>query len=220
MTQSFQTFTFPVLDAPGVNPRLLELPNLEALVAAINQAIPSSPPCVDDSVMCPGLVSDDGSSQRYITHYHSCCANAPETKFRYCSSTSPPCTPQTYYYPSQLDHNDPGSPYSPNMSSSSPTFSAARVLIEAPCAGGRPVKQKGGYSCPNCGDFFRRRDDAKRHMDTAGMKANCKYCGKASSGRRDGRRRHLDSNKNCYKVWEAGVKVGRFTERTVEDAYN
>jgi len=70
MMQSFHTITFPVLDAPGVDPKSLELPSLlssEALVAAINQVIPDSPPCVDDYVMCPGLVPDDGSSQRYTT---------------------------------------------------------------------------------------------------------------------------------------------------------
>ena len=221
--QSFQTYTFPVLDAPGVDPRSLELPSplsLEALIAAIDQAIPDSPPCVDDPVMCPGLVPDDGSSQRYATHYHSCCTNTSQIKFHCCSSNSPPCTPQTYDYPSpspQLVHDDPGSLYSPIMS---PAFSAARVLTVAPCAGGKPIKQKGGYSCPVCGYLFQHRDDAKRHMDTTGMKVTCKYCGKPSSARRDGRKRHLAQNKSCIKVWEAGFRAGRFTERTVGDAYN
>jgi len=102
----------------------------------------------------------------------------------------------------------------------SPAFSATRVLIAAPCAGGEPIEQKGGYSCPSCDKFIKHRDDAKRHMDTAGMKVTCKYCGKPASGRPDGWKRHLAQNKNCIKVWEAGFKAGRFTVRTVEDAYN
>jgi len=223
MTKSSRTF---ISDAPGVDPRSLELLtpfSEEVLVAAINQAIPPSPPCADDLVMCPDLVSDDGSSQLYVTHYHSCYANASETKFHRYSSTSPPSTPQSYYSPSpppQLVHNDPGSFYTHTMYSSSPTFSTARVLTKAPCAGGRPIKQEGGYSCSSCGEFLKRRDDVKRHMGTAGVKVTCKYCGKSSSARRDGQLRHLKDNKKCRKAWEAGYKVGRFTERTVEDAYN
>ena len=105
--------------------------------------------------------------------------------------------------------------------SSSPTLSASRVLIDAPCAGGKPIKLKGGeYSCPNCPKRFKRRDDAKRHMDTTGMQITCRYCGKPGSGRRDGGSRHLDKNKHCLKVWKAGFKAGRFTERSREDAYN
>lgn len=149
-----------------------------------------------------------------------CCANTSEIKFHCCSSNSLPCTPQTYYYPSpspQLVRDDPGPLYSPIMS---PTFSAARVLTVATCAGGKPIKQKCGYSCPSCDKLFRRRDYAERHMDTTGMKVTCRYCGKPSSARLDGRKRHLARNQNCIKAWKAGFKAGRFTERTVEDAYN
>jgi len=219
-----QTFTSPVLGAPGVDPRLLELltpSSEEALIAAINQAIPPSPPCVDDSVMSPGLVSDDGNSQRCVTHYHSCCAKAPKIKFHHCSSTSPPCTPQSYDFPSpQLVHNDLSSFYSPTTSSSSPTSSTARVLIEAPCAGGMPLKQEGGYTCSSCGKLFTRADSVQRHVKTTGMKVICKYCGKPASGERYSQNRHLNDNMNCWKAWEASYKAGRFTERTVEDAYN
>ena len=53
-----------------------------------------------------------------------------------------------------------------------------------------------------------------------GMQVSCRYCGKPASGRKDGQHRHLLKNQKCLEVWEAGRKAGRFTERTVEDAYN
>ena len=228
MMRPSYTYTSLVLDAPEetVDPRLLEQPvlvNWEVFIAATNQAIPVSPPCVDAFAMCPDLVSDDGNSQWYVTRNRSCCANAPETRFHCYSSSPPPCTPQNYDFPSpppQFVHIDHGSLYSPFTASLSPTLSATRVLIEAPCAEGRPIKQKGGYSCSSCGKFFRRRDDTKRHIDSAGARVTCKYCGKPSSMRRDGQQRHLAKNKNCLKAWGAGVKAGHFTVRTVEDAYN
>ena len=219
------TYTSLVLGAQVVDPRLLVNPALqswEALTAAVNEAFPASPPRADGFVICPDLVLDDGYSQRYTSHHFSCCAHASEISFHSCSSASPPSTPGNYYYPSPpqsalTDHDPLWSP----ITSSSPTLSATRTLMEAPCAAGKPIKQKGGgYSCSVCDRPFKRRDDAKRHIDSAGMRITCKYCGKPSSGRRDGHRRHLDKNKHCLQVWKAGVEAGRFTVRTVEDAYN
>jgi len=69
MIKSSSTFTSLVSDAPGVDPKLLELPLLsssEAFVAAVNEVFPDPLSCVDDFDMCPDLVSDDGSSQRYV----------------------------------------------------------------------------------------------------------------------------------------------------------
>lgn len=221
-------YTSLVSGAPVVDPRLLvnlnpALESWEAFAAAANEAIPASPPRLDGFVICPDLVPDDGYSQRYTNHHFSCCADASETRFHLCSSASPPSTPENYYYPSPpqpvlTDHDSLWSPITP---SSSPTLSMTRQLIEAPCAEGKPIKQKDGtYRCSVCDAPFKRRDDTKRHIDTAGMRTICKYCDKPASGRRDGRRRHLDKNKNCLKRWEAGAKAGRFTVRTVEDAYN
>ena len=224
MLNSSKTFTFPVIDAPGVDPKLLMIPNLlsqDALVTAINEAIPNPPPSADEFIV-PDLVPDDGSSQRFVPSYRCFRPNVLGTNLYTCSSNSPPCSPQTYAYPSsQYVNISCGSPYSPTTSAQSPNPSAARVLIDAPCAGGKPVKLKGsGYICPVCNKVFRRRDDAMRHMGSAGMQVLCRYCGKPASGRRDGQRRHLDKNKNCLKVWETGRKAGLFIERTVEDAYN
>ena len=140
------------------------------------------------------------------------------------SSNSLPCSPQTYGY-SSLPYNnvDYGPPYSPTTTFASfpspPT--ACRVLVEAQCAGGRPVKQKGGeYHCSSCNEPFKRRDEAKRHIKTAGMQIRCRYCDKPCCGRRDSQRRHLRGNKKCLKIWKAGHKAGRFTTRSVEDAYD
>ena len=224
MLNSSKTFTSPVMDAPGVDPKLLMTFNLmsqDALVAAINEAIPNPPPRVDESAV-PDLVPDDGNSQRCDPSYRFFRSNVLGTNFCPCSSESPPCTPQTYAYPSpQPIHISYGSPYPTTTVASSPKPSAARVLIDAPCAGGKPVKQKGGgYICSACKKVFRRRDDTVRHIGTAGMQVLCKYCRKPASGRLDGKRRHLLKNKNCLKVWETGHKAGLFIERTVEDAYN
>ena len=138
------------------------------------------------------------------------------------SSNSPPNSPQAYNYPSPPQvRTDRGFFYSPTSFAPSPSPLATRVLIEAPCAGGKPIKQEGGgYICSSCDRPFKRRDDAKRHIDSAGMQVSCKYCGKTASGRGDNMRRHLRDNQACWQVWEAGRKAGHFTDRSVEDAYN
>ncbi|KAF9647089.1 hypothetical protein BDM02DRAFT_3117573 [Thelephora ganbajun] len=203
MMISSKAFTSLVIDAPCVDPKQLETlvtpQSTEALVAAIHEAFPILRPRVDDFAMYLDLISDDGSSQS---------SNSPSYSYDY------PFSPQH-------GHIDCGSLYSPTTSASSPSLSAARTPIEATCAGGWPIKQKGGgYRCSNCDKPFKRRDDAKRHIDSTGMQVVCKYCGRPSSGRRDGQRRHLLGNKNCLKAWNAGFKAGLFTERSVEDAYN
>ena len=56
---------------------MLEMPTFlswDAFVVAINEAIHIPSPRVDDFPMCPGLVSDDDSSQRYVTPYRPNCA--------------------------------------------------------------------------------------------------------------------------------------------------
>lgn len=212
MMFSSKSFTFPVMDAPGVDPKLLEMPVLSseaALVAAVCKLFPDTLQSADDFVATPALVPDDGSSQS--------------------SGSSPPgsplYTPQSYAYipllPPNNDLDYHSSPYlAASASPEPPSTSATRVLIKAPCAGGEPIKQKGGgYSCSTCGDPFKRRDDAKRHIDSAGMRRACRYCGKPASGRRDGQSRHLLKNKTCLKKWEAGRNAGRFIVRNVEDAY-
>lgn len=204
-----------MMDAMGVDPKLLEMPILssqETLVKAVHELFPDPDPpqSVDDFTSTPGLVADDGSSQS--------------------SGSSPPCTPlstpQSYanfpLYPQEV-HIDYRLPYSPTTPASPElsSASASRVLAKAPCGGGKPIKQKGGgYRCSICDDPFKRRDDAKRHIDSAGMRVACKYCGKLASGRRDGQRRHLSDNKTCLKKWGAGYQAGRFKTRTVEDAYH
>jgi len=73
MLNSSKTFTSPVMDAPGVDPKLLMTLNLlsqDALVAAINEAIPNPHPCADEFTGIPDLVSDDGNSQRCDPSYH------------------------------------------------------------------------------------------------------------------------------------------------------
>ena len=264
MIESSKTFTFLVMDAPGVDPKLLELPvplGEDAIVAAIHEAIPDPPPRVDDFANYSGLVFDDGSSLGCVPSYRLPCANAPKTNFYRCSSISLLCPPQSYDYPfaqhGYIDYDFPYSPatfssssYPPSISSpslcspttvasslDSPTASApspsspsafasspdpnpSRVLIEGSCVGAKLIEQKGrGYICSSCNRLIKRRDDAKRHIRTAGMKVSCKYCGKPSS-RPDSRARHLSKNKACRKAWEIGFKKGRFTERSVEDAYN
>jgi len=223
MLNSSKTFTFPVMDPPGVDPKLLMILkplSQDALVAAINEAIPG-PPRADEFAV-PDLVSDDGNSQRCDLSYRSLRSNVPGTNSCPRSSNSPPCTPQSYAYPyPQPVRIDRGSPYFPTTIVQSPNHSAARVLIDAPCAVGKPVKGKdGGWTCPTCNKVFQRRDDTVRHMKTAGMQVSCRYCGKPASGRRDSRERHLLKTKKCLEAWEAGRKAGLFTERTMEDAYN
>ena len=221
------TYTALVLGAQVVDPKWLvnanpTLESWEAFVTAANEAIPASPPRSDGFVICPDLVFDDGYSQRYIIHYCPCCADLAEIRFRPYSSASPQPTPEDYYYspPLQTAPTDDVSSSSHITFSSSPAFSETRVLMAAPCAGGEPVKQQDGrYGCPVCGKSFGRRDDAKRHMSCTKMRISCKYCKKIASGRPDGHRRHLEMNKKCMQDWEAGVKAGRFTVRTVEDAF-
>jgi DNA-directed RNA polymerase subunit RPC12/RpoP len=225
MLNSSNTYTSLVMDAPGVDPKQLGILvplSLEAVVAAIHQAVQIPPPCVDEFAMCPDLVSDDGSSQRYVPSHRFLHANVLEPDSYPRSSISVPNSPQTYYNPSPLQiHIDCGSFYSPTTVAPSPKPSAARVLIQAPCAGGQPIKKKdGGFICSSCNKPFGRRDEAKRHIKSAGVQVSCRYCGKPASGRTDGKRRHLLGNKTCLKVWEAGYKTGRFTDRSVEDAYN
>lgn len=226
MMKPSSTYTALVSGALVVDPKLLvnvdpALESWDAFVTAANEAIPASPPRADGFVICPDLVPDDGYSQRYSNHRRSCCADASEIRFHPCSSASPPPTPGNYYYPyppqSVLTDHDPL--FSPITLS--PTLSATRKLLEAPCAAGMPIKKTDGtFKCSVCDASFKRRDDTKRHIDSAGMRITCKYCEKPSSGRRDGQRRHLDGNKRCLKLWKVGVEEGRFTERTVEDAYN
>ena len=224
MLNQYNNTTVPPTDALGVDPRMLEMPvpfSWDAVVAATNDAFPNPFSYVGDFDMCPDLVPDDGSSQRCVS-YHFSCAGVLETDPRRCSSYSLPPSPQGYDYPSPpygpIDHASPH-PTSPVVSSPNPS-AASRVLVNAPCAGGIPVQQEGGYTCSSCNKFFLRRDDTKRHIDSAGKQVSCKYCGKIASGRRDSKKRHLDGNQACKKAWEAGHKAGRFTERTVEDAYN
>ena len=62
--------TFPMMDALGVDPRLLEMPILssqEALVTVIHELFPDPPQSMDDFASTPGLVADDGSSQRCVS---------------------------------------------------------------------------------------------------------------------------------------------------------
>jgi len=226
MLSSSNTFTSLVMDAPGVDPKSTVIPILlswDALVAAAREAVPDPPPRVDEFTVCPDLVPDDGGSERCAPSYCFFLSNVLGTDSRPCSPDSPLYSLQIYAYPFlQHVHISYGSPSSPTTFAQSPGPSAAHVLIDAPCsAGGKPVKEKGGgYSCPTCHKGFRRRDDAKRHMDSAGMQVSCRYCGKPSSGRRDGQSRHLDGNKNCLEAWKAGYEAGRFIKRTVEDAFN
>lgn len=140
-------------------------------------------------------------------------------------SLSPYATFSSPLYSPTTDASSLSSPPAFAPSPSSPTTfalpsstSPARVLVEAPCAEGIPIRQGGGYTCSICNEPFKRRDDAKRHIKSAGMRVSCKYCGKPGS-RRDSRARHLKSG-TCQKAWEAGYKAGRFTDWSVEDAYN
>lgn len=209
-----------VSNALGVDPKLLEklrLLSWDDLISRINQVLPIPPPFAVGDLVIPGLALSDGSSQMYVDASLSAAQKRP-TNFPLSSSSSPP-----YSLPfPQPDHIDYESPFSPttHASSSPPYLPATHVLTEAPCAGGRPIKENGqGYRCSICGELFKRRDDAKRHIETAGKRVECRYCGKPASGRRDGQRRHVFENKTCQKLWEAGYKTGRFTERSVEDAY-
>lgn len=220
---SSRAFTSLAIDAPGVDPKLLQLLvplSEDALVSMIHQAFPISP-SVDDPPS-PGLVFSDGSSQRYVGVCSA--AEKPDRTFL-CSYSSPSYSPPSYddlpSFPHH-DHNNYDHSFSPttSASSASPRLPAERVLAEAPCAGGTPVKQKdGGYHCSHCRHPFKRRDDAKRHIESAGKRVQCRYCGKSASGRRDGQGRHLFKNKNCLKEWKVGYEAGRFTERSREDAY-
>jgi hypothetical protein len=67
MMISSSAFMFPVMDnALGVDPKMLTRLSDDALVEAVNEAVPILPPRVDDFASTPGLVPDDGSSQRYV----------------------------------------------------------------------------------------------------------------------------------------------------------
>ncbi|KAF9781700.1 hypothetical protein BJ322DRAFT_1023069 [Thelephora terrestris] len=161
---SSDTFTFQAIDGRGVDPRTLQLPTLlsvDAFIAAVEECCPTLPPSIDDFARTPDLVPDDGSSQ---------------------SSSSPSCSPQAraYTYLPQEGHIDPGLLRHPTTpaSSNSPSHRVRvlRVLIEAPCAGGVPLKQNDwSFCCSVCGDRFGRRDEAKRHIDTAGMRVQCSF---------------------------------------------
>ena len=77
--KSSKTFTPPAMDAPGVDPKMLEMLvplGWDAVVAAIHEAIPDPPPCADEFAVCPSLISDYSSSQRYAPPYRFLCANA------------------------------------------------------------------------------------------------------------------------------------------------
>lgn len=212
------TYTTLVLDAPAVNPKFLEKPppsSLGALVP-VDEAMSSSPPCVDDVVMCPDLVFNDGS-QECVTPYRSCCANATESYPYLCSST-----PQSYDLPSppQFFSIDYGSHYSPSIPSSSPTFSVTRAKTKGRCAEATSIKQEDGYNCSICGVFFTRRDEFNRHIRTVGVEGRCKYCGKRiSCARPSNYKRHLLSGK-CLEAWRDGYNDGSFTDHSVEDAFN
>jgi len=65
------TFTFFMSDAPGMDPRLFEVPILSSsddFVAAVNQMFPNtlSRAGGDDFITYSEPAPDDGSSQRYI----------------------------------------------------------------------------------------------------------------------------------------------------------
>lgn len=69
MMISSKTFMFPMMDALGVDPKVLDMPVLssqEALVAIVRGLFPDPPQSVDDFASTPGLVTDDGSSQRCV----------------------------------------------------------------------------------------------------------------------------------------------------------
>lgn len=216
-------YTSLVIGAPGIDPKLLRVPvlsSMDALVASINEAFP----ILVDGPISPGLTFSDGSSQRYFSVRIISAAQKRLTCSSLPSSISLPNSPRSYIYdpPTPLPYADYGHPFSPTTtttSSASPNPPVLRVLVHPPCAGGKPVKQKGGgYSCSLCFKNFKRRDEAKRHIETAGMQVECRYCGKRSCGRPDGWKRHLKSEA-CQELWEAGRKAGRFTERSREDAY-
>ena len=224
-----------MVDVVGVDLKMLEMPPLppwnreveEEFLAELRKPSPSPPPRREgDSVSTPGLVPDDGSSQRWVTSTRSYCARAPETDSCCRSSSTPPCTPlipQHYEFAPhspQYDYTGCGPLHSPTLSVSSNSSSFSMpALIESPCAGGKPIKQNdGGYRCPVCGKPFKRLDDAKRHTNTAGSKVQCKYCLKYISNRFDNQSRHLEKKK-CAGAWEAGYRAGRFTEHSVEDAF-
>ena len=145
------------------------------------------------------------------------------TDFHRCSPSFPQCSPRSDgYLPLQHDsHIDPGPPHSPITFVSSTLSSSAdtRVSVKAPCAGGEPIKHIGGYHCSICNESFARRDIAQRHIDYTGAKVRCRYCGKLGSDRHSNKARHLLDNKKCKKLWKVGYEAGRFTERSVEDAY-
>ena len=113
MMKPSHTFTSVVLGAPGVDPKSLERPSFsgwDAFVAAVNEAVPSSPPCVDGIVMCPDLVSDDGSSQLCVASYRSCCAT-------YATETNP-----TVVAPPLLPHAPPKPMTTPFLFNPSPSI--------------------------------------------------------------------------------------------------
>ena len=114
-------------------------------------------------------------------------------------------------------------PHSTTTLKSSPSLPPApRIFVKGPRTGRGPIKQKcGRYSSSSREKPLKHYLDAKRYMNTtAGMPVTCKYCDKPSSGRSDCKLRHLRSNRKCLEIWKAGYETGRFTIRSVEDAYN
>lgn len=98
MLNPSKTYTSPVLDAPGVDPKLFEMPVLsswEAFILATHKAVPLPPPSVDEFVMCPDLVLDDGSSQRCVPPNRSCCG----TRLKLVSLAVAPALPYTLRKP-------------------------------------------------------------------------------------------------------------------------
>lgn len=78
MMKSSNAFASPVMGAPGVDPKMVEMPiplSIDAVVAAIHEAFPDPPPSADEFAVCPSLISDHDSSQRCAALYHFLCAS-------------------------------------------------------------------------------------------------------------------------------------------------
>ena len=69
MTSSSASMLLMTDNALGMDPELLELLallNEDPFIDAAHEWPPILPPSVDDSASTPGLITDDGSSQRYV----------------------------------------------------------------------------------------------------------------------------------------------------------
>jgi len=64
--ESFDTVTFFTQDAPEMDPRLFEAPDLSEAFPAANETLHIPLSYVADFVVHPDPVPDEGSSQRYI----------------------------------------------------------------------------------------------------------------------------------------------------------